>query len=258
MDSKIQYISSITKGFDVLRLFNEGETELGIREISTMLAMNKTTVYRIVKTLELNGMLIQNPINSKYSPGFSILEMAHKMFKNYDDKKLLSPFMKDLQNEFNEDVVLSVLNGTNAVCIDRLESNNGLVISAHVGRILPIVAGATGKVFLPYIPKDTLDIILKNSRDSNSKQVTSKTSLEKDIEKIVTSGYITSEEEIDTGVFAIAVPVFDDKGDAKYSLGICGSVERIKLKGIDTIANRLLEVKDEISKRLGHLSMVKR
>lgn len=259
MKSKVQYINSITRALDILRLFDSQNWELGIQEISNRLAMNKTTVFRVVKTLEINGFLIQNPINSKYYPGFAILEMAHDMFQNFSEKSLIYPFMQQLQSEFNEDIVLSVLNGTNAICIERLESNNGLRLSSHVGRILPLYAGATGKVFLPYLPPEILESVLSCEKETFTMYTKiDRPSLEKDIESIRKNGYIISISEMDLGVSAIAVPIFDGKGKAAYSLGVCGSTERLESKDRDQIIKRLLEISSIISKRLGYLHIVQR
>ncbi len=259
MDSRIQYINSITKACEVLSLFHSEEPELGIREISARLAMNKTTVYRIVKTLELNGFLIQNPDTMKYSPGFAILELAHTMYKSFDDKQIIYPIMEELRDEFNEDVVLSILNGSQAVCIDRLESTNGINLSSRVGAVLPLHMGATGKVFLPYLPKDTLETIL-TSLDGwpEPPAKVSRSSLEMDIAVITDKGYISSVSELDDGVYAVAVPIFTSPGKVKYSLGVCGTVERMEAKGPEKVAARLLAEGKVLSKRLESLKTVQK
>lgn len=259
MEPKIQYINSITKAFDVLKLFHTNETELGIREISARLAMNATTVYRIVRTLELNGMLVQNPENSKYSPSFAILEMAHAMFRNFDDKQVIRPFMKALQAEFNEDVVLSVLHNTSAVCIDRLESANGINLSSSIGRVLPLTRGATGKVFLPYLDRVSLDSLLDQAAEAaGGEKAQVRHSLEQDLAAIRRDGFISSRSELDDGVFAIAVPLFKGDGEIKYSLGVCGTTERMETKGPDKVAARLVEFGQVISRRLEELGTVQR
>jgi len=262
MDSNIQYINSITKAFDILRLFDDETYELGIREISAKLDMNKTTVYRIVKTLEINNMLVQNPINRKYYPGLSILQMAHKMFKNYGDKDLIYPYMLELQKEFNEDIVFSVLSGTNVVCIERLESDNGLILSSRIGRVLPITSGATSKAFLPFLPEETISSILDSfeTKDKldNLHSKRTRQSLEADIALIRKKGYAISYSEVDTGVCAIAVPIFDNYQRVAYSLGICGTTHRMESKGIESMANKLLEASKILSKGLESLKTVQR
>lgn len=259
MEAKVQYINSISKAFEVLKLFNSNETELGIREIGVRLGMNATTVYRIVKTLELNGMLFQNPDNSKYSPSFAILEMAHAMFGNFDDKKVIRPFMAALQKEFNEDIILSVLHGTSSVCIDRLESVNGINLSSSIGRVLPLTRGATGKVFLPYLASDTLEALLSTAAEGPDRPGSvDRQSLERDLAALRRDGFISSRAELDDGVYAIAVPIFRGDGEIKYSLGMCGTIERMEAKGPDLVAARLVEIGKVISRRLEQLETVRR
>lgn len=261
MDTKIQYINSITKAFDILRLFDEDTLELGIREISARLAMNKTTVYRIVKTLEINNMVVQNPNNRKYYPGISILHMAHNMFKNFGDKHLIYPYMLELQKEFNEDIVFSILSGTNVVCIERLESDNGLILSSRIGRVLPITSGATSKAFLPFLQDEVISSILDSFEPKEAVDglhSITRQSLEEDIKSIREKGYAISYSEVDIGVCAIAVPVFDNYHRVAYSLGICGSTNRMEAKGIELMTNRLLELSKTLSKELESLKTVQR
>ena len=99
MDEKqpsANHINSINRAFDILRLFRDS-WELGIQDISRLTGLNKTTVFRVVKSLEANRMLEQNLQTAKYHPGFAIVELAHSVYKNFDVKHIFLPYMRLLR-----------------------------------------------------------------------------------------------------------------------------------------------------------------
>ena len=83
-ESKL-FIQSIIRGIDVFQCFKADSTEMGIKEISGIVSLSESTVYRILNTLEYRGILIQNKKNKKYRLGLNLLKTVNKMnnFKNW-------------------------------------------------------------------------------------------------------------------------------------------------------------------------------
>lgn len=248
-------INSIHRAFVILRLFNQS-WELGIQEISHLTGLNKTTVFRVVKSLEANGVLEQNPSNSKYYPGLAILELAHGIYQNYDVKNIFLPYMKLLREEFNEDVVLSVLSGVYAVCIERLEGDNAINLHSRVGRALPLCGGSTARVFLPYLSQESLECVYQDERSAQAlARPATRADLEESLAFVKQNGYLISCGVTDEGVFSISVPVRMD--DTRiYSLGICGVEERMHSKGVDVLISRLLDYGKQLSEKLAYCEVI--
>jgi DNA-binding IclR family transcriptional regulator len=248
-------INSITRAWVILQLFDQS-WELGIQDISRLTGLNKTTVFRVVKSLEANGLLVQNASNNKYNPGIAILKLAHGMYKNYDVKNIFVPYMKKLHDEFNEDVILSVLSGTDVVCIDRLEGVNAINLHSRIGKSMPVCAGSTARVLLPYLDNKSLKAVYSDVKTMHSLTIpTTKKELEESINFIKSHGYLTSCGVVDTGVTSVSIPIFMNK-DHVYSLGICGIKERIHEKGIKNIIKRMLEFGKELEEKIVCCEMV--
>lgn len=252
MDEKQQKannINSINRAFEILRLFHDS-WELGIQDISRLTGLNKTTVFRVVKSLEANRMLEQNPHTNKYFPGFAIVELAHSVYQNFDAKWIFLPYMHLLQQEFNEDSVLSVLSGTHAVCIERMQGDNAINLHSRVGRALPVYGGSTARVFFPFLDEETRQKVYEDVGNAKGLRVTvSREDLDRSADFVRENGYLTSVGVLDEGVFSVSVPIRMN-GKVLYSLGICGVDERMHSKGIENIARRLLEYGKEISTKL--------
>lgn len=242
-------INSINRAFEILRLFH-GSWELGIQDISRLTGLNKTTVFRVVKSLEANRMLEQNPHTNKYHPGFAIVELAHSVYQNFDAKRIFLPYMLLLQQEFNEDSVLSVLSGMHAVCIERMQGDNSINLHSRVGRALPVYSGSTARVLLSFLDQATLEQVYAEAKKPTGLRVpVSREDLEASMDFVRKNGYLTSCGVTDAGVFSVSIPIPMGK-DKVYSLGICGVEDRMRSKGIETITKRLLEYGKEISEKL--------
>lgn len=252
MDEKQQRannINSINRAFEILHLFKDS-WELGIQDISQLTGLNKTTVFRVVKTLEANRMLEQSPRTAKYHPGFAIVELAHSVYKNFNVKYIFLPYMRRLREEFNEDVILSVLSDTHAVCIERMEGNNAINLHSRVGRALPIYGGSTARVFLPFVDQDVLQRVYQEAESQTGPLIpVSRETLDKNARFVREHGYLISCGVTDAGVLSVSVPVQMDSAHI-YSLAVCGVEERMYSKGIDVITARLLDYSRQVSDKL--------
>lgn len=253
--SKSNNINSINRAFMILRLFSES-WELGIQDISRLTGLNKTTVFRVVKSLEANRMLGQNHQTDKYYPDVGVLELAHNIYANYDVKYVFQPYMNRLLEEFNEDVILSTLSGTTAVCIERFRSNNVMALYSNVGRALPVYGGSTARVFLPYLDEDARSHVYQELQQARElARPVSVEDLEESMDFIQKNGYMMSCGVMDRNVFSVSVPVKVDDSHI-YSLGICGLKERMYSKGVDHIAERLLDYGKQISDKLVYCDVI--
>lgn len=252
MDEKQQKannINSINRAFEILRLFSDS-WELGIQDISRMSGLNKTTVFRVVKSLEANRMLEQNPRTNKYHPGFAIVELAHNVYTNFDVKKIFHPYMRLLREEFNEDVILSTLSDIHAVCIERMEGDNAINLHSRVGRALPVYGGSTARVFLPFLSQSKLQQVFQELPNASGLLILpSQKDLVESMNFVREHGFLTSCGVTDAGVFSVSVPIRMDSTHI-YSLGICGVEERMRRKGIEGITTRLLKYSKIILEKL--------
>jgi len=68
------YIKSIKRAIQVLNSFTIKEEELGITELSKILNLHKSTIHRILVTLNDEGLVVQNQVSQKYHLGIKLFE----------------------------------------------------------------------------------------------------------------------------------------------------------------------------------------
>jgi len=203
------FVPSLIKAFKVLETISESGVDVSISELSRRLGLSKGTVFAIASTLEHLGALVRDPITKRFSLGYTLLELGRRAFVREDVRGVARKPMEDLAEEIEETVFLGVLNGDHVTILDMVESKRELKITAPSGTRLPLLAGATGKVFLASMDTGrAMEVI--NSLGLIPYTPNSITDVERymeEIEEVRERGFATDDEEYIRGVRAVACPL---------------------------------------------------
>ncbi|MCA9927120.1 MAG: helix-turn-helix domain-containing protein, partial [Anaerolineales bacterium] len=74
--NKPTHIQSIQRAVAIMRSFTETEPELSVMEISRRLGLHKSTVSRMLATLQHERLIDQNPETGKYRLGLGVIGLA--------------------------------------------------------------------------------------------------------------------------------------------------------------------------------------
>ena len=220
VESSTPMVNSVLHATKILDYYASQRREyLSLTEISRAIGLHKTTVYRILRTLQSVGWIEQSSINGQYRLGSGILMIASAVSVHYTTRQLISEEMRNLCELHNETVVLSSLRGNTGICVDLVKSRHNLGISGENGYIVPLNKGATGKALLAAQSDDLVANLIK---DYSSEEE----GLWNQINEIRQKGYCISEGEVDDGVAAVAVPL--PMPECIYTLSYSGPVERMR------------------------------
>jgi IclR family acetate operon transcriptional repressor len=98
---------------------------------------------------------------------------------------------------------------------------------AEVGRHVPPHSTAVGKVLLAAMPRDRAVSVLRRTGlpRRTPATITSLEAFDRELDAVQDNGWATDEEEQETGVRCVAVPVGDD-GQVVAALSLSGPAER--------------------------------
>lgn len=247
--SERKIINSVIKSLNILECFSYEVKELKLTEIANLLEVPKSTASNLVYTLVGTGYMKQNPDNLKYSLGPKVFTLG-KIFEHHTNIAELSlPFMKILKDKFNETVHLSIPYGLSGLCIEKVESSNGIRMNSQVGKSLPLHCTASGKLFLSGMPKKELDEALESIElfKRTEYTITSIDRLHQEVQNIKRNGFSVANEEGELGLISIAAPVYDKNNSIAASLSIAGPTARIAEDLRDKIIKELIETSKLIS-----------
>ena len=167
---------------------------------------------------------------------------------------LVHPSLKKLSEQTGETVHLVRREGTEAVYIDKVESNvSSIRMVSRVGRRIPLYCSGVGKALLAELPDPEIREIW-NSSEIVSLTPYTVTKFQDLMERIGTVrkvGYAMDDEENEEGVRCIAVSIPDYHKEPVYALSISAPVSRMTDARIAELAVDVLAFKKELEKTLG-------
>ena len=147
-------LKSLEKSLDVLDLFVECNTGMTLKEIAEHTHLNTSTAFRIVNTLERRQYLTRNDTSKQYRLGPRALALGYSSHWTENVITLAKPYLRRLQQLFNETVSIYIAEGDCRICLDHVESTHSLRRVIPIGESLPLYKGAAGRVLLAWTSDD--------------------------------------------------------------------------------------------------------
>lgn len=252
-----QLLSSVKKALEVLDFFTAEKHELSLAEISKRMGMHKSSVYRILKTLEAANFLQWDSDSGRYSLSLKILELANRVLAHYDLRTTAGPFMEELAAKTGEIIHLSILDGREIVYLEKKGAGQVLTVATKVGGRYPAYASAMGKVLLAFLPEKQLQVVLEGTElvALTPCTITDPAQLLRELEKIRKQGYALDNEEAFPGIRCIAAPIRERGGNVIAAISATVPAQRLESERIPKLIELIKETASLISGRVIDSSM---
>jgi DNA-binding IclR family transcriptional regulator len=241
--SDTQGVRSIQRALDILSLLSEEQPLIAVRDIVNATGLAKTTVIRIVQTLEQSGLLWATP--SGYMAGPGLWRWAHLARRSWELPPETQRLMKELAAGERETVNVYVARDIVRVCIAQQESPQPLRHVVQVGDELPLWAGASAKVLLRAASPALLERIARSSPFGDDHVGR----MQEWIEQATRAGYAVSHGERETGLSAVAVPLMGRSGTVVAALTLSGPTVRFTDERVASFAAALLGAAKQMNER---------
>src|SRR5260370_34059473 len=189
----------------------------GIRnvEISRKLKIPKSSASYILRKVETQGYLTRDAESGKYRVGLKILSLSRGALGGRDVRGVALPIMRHLTHQTGLTCHLAVLDGPEAVSIEKVEPEGFIRMDTWVGRRMRVHATSVGKALVAYIPQEQLEQTLRKigMEKRTPKTISPLPRLLKELEKVRTQGYAVDDEENNLGARCLGAPIFDERGD---------------------------------------------
>lgn len=244
---------SVEKVLDILLAFDDDNTELSAQDLSDRLGLPLSSVYKYLEVLLKKGFLAKAPDSKKYILGLSVFSMLNVCIVGKSLMDIALPKMEQLRDLTDETVFLTVLNGWEGMCIEKVESKRLIKIGMTRGGRKPLYAGADGKVVLAYQDAAFIESFLEEvplERHTES-TVTDKETLKAQLDEIREQGVSYTDSELDDGAVALATPIFDHKKKLAGSLAVAGPKGRMSDEQVAEWSEVMKQISLDISRGLG-------
>jgi len=244
-------VRAVDRALDVLMCFNRQSPELSMTQIAEQIGIHKSTVHRLLATLENKRFVQRDPDTGLYRLGIRLLQMAYLTLEQNDLRRLAAPFMQRLGGQYQENIHLALLDDTDVVFMAIIESPQRVKLAAAIGQRLPAYATASGKAILAFLPEKMVQRIV----DRGMPQVTPYTHVSpnaffQDLHSIREQGFAISEQEYEEEINAVAAPIFDLEEQPIASVAVAGPAYRLNRERMVEIGPTVVAAAQDITKEI--------
>ena len=157
---------TLVKGFAILEALCTSDMPLGVTTISEQLGIGKSNVHRLLTTLINTGYVQQHPSTREYFATSKLWEQGAAVADRNSVKRIAKPLLLNLLDDLQFGAVfLVILNGTEILYLERLESADSPSGFSRPALRVPAVFPASGKVLLANQPdwEELLDLSMRLS-----------------------------------------------------------------------------------------------
>jgi IclR family KDG regulon transcriptional repressor len=220
---------SLQKALRILLHLGQDGPEMGITQLAAALSLNKTTVYRLLNTMEKFELIEKNPESERYRLGLKLHELGCRAMESRTLRGEAHRFLMELSRRSNESVSLAVPGAGGVVCLDRVDSSDSIITArTPIGGRFPAHCTAAGKAVLAYLPEAEAYAILSRNglRRFTSATLIRLADVKGNFEFIRQHGYALDHEELEKGLSGVAAPVFSRGSHLVAAVGIAGPTGR--------------------------------
>jgi len=241
-------VQVVRKSARILDCFSARTPRLRAADIVQATGLPTSTVARILRTLVGENLLQRQ--GQEYSIGLRVTAWSAAAKAGSDLISAASPHVTALRDRCRESCGIYVRQGANRVSVLGAESTHSIVYRGYVGQILPLQAGAAGKIFMAY-DEDAVRAALEDGLVAyTEKAVTDPEVLDKRLEQIREQGWAFTEEEREPGLNSVAAPVFGPGGAVVAALAVGAPSFRLTHAAAEGLAADVCATAEAISRAL--------
>lgn len=251
-------VHSVQKAFIILETIAENNG-MGVSELSRQLGWHKSTVFGILSTLGQIGYIVKNPDTSKYSLSLKLFGLSSMAIQNLDLYQIVHPYLKQLTEKSGETTHFVLPDKYEVIYVDKVESSGSVRICSQIGKRMPYYCTGVGKAILAFQPDEEIKKILSYSRliSYTRNTITDYNALLDECKLIRENGYALDREEIEEGLFCVAVPILSQDGHAIASISMAGPTIRMTQDRLPILIEDLKRCSLEISRNMGYTKIFK-
>ncbi len=203
-------VQSVERAFTVLRCLSGGPA--GVTDIADRVGLPKSTVSRLLSTLDELGMVEQISAGGNYRLGSGIVDIAAAVLPGRSLIAAARPHLHDLVTATGEAAGLSIADGFDVLYLDQVDSDNQILVRDWTGERLRAHTVSAGQVLLAFGAIDRDRYLAMPLERPASGTLTDAAAIRTRLTDIAAKGYAWAFEELIDGLNSVAAPIRDAGG----------------------------------------------
>lgn len=254
-DSQERYIvPGLERGLRLLGEFSRTDRTLSAAELARRLQIPRSTVFRLLATLEMMGFVERTDGGREFKLGMAVLRLGFEYLASLELTELGRPLLERLRDDIQLPCNLVVRDGRSIVYVAKSVAPTPFASTVNVGTRLPAHATVLGRVLLEDLTMPELRQLYPEPRlevfsDSTPRTVEELFDMvQRDRER----GYVLQEGFFEASISSIAAPVRDRSGKVAAAMGVTIPAAKIDPTKLDTLVEKVRGTALELSRLLDY------
>jgi DNA-binding IclR family transcriptional regulator len=220
-------VKAVQRALRIVRLFDSQHPEWTPSELGRQSGLRRTTAFRLMKTLESEGMIALSENTGKYSLGPTVFQFAYAWISQTALARIAVAHLQRVTSVTGETSNLMVWNGDGPLCVAHSPSPRPFKLMMSVGDKFNDMANADSKVLVALGPEDRrTECLGRPIQPLTPFTITDQERLRAELRRVMNEGLAYDIQEQQLGVCAISAPVWDFTGEVRASMSVVVSEAR--------------------------------
>ncbi|NKX53558.1 IclR family transcriptional regulator domain-containing protein [Arthrobacter mobilis] len=215
-----QFVQSLARGLAVIRAFDAENVSMTLSDVSRRTGLTRATARRFLHTLvELGYVRTDGRV---FELTALVLQLGYSYLSGQTLPQLVQPLLEELSAQLHESTSASILDGADIVYIARIHTRRIMTVGITVGTRFPAYATSMGRVLLAGLPEPELERYLAAAdlRPLTPRTIGTPDVLRAELARIRRQGYAVVDQELETGLRSVAVPIHAPDGSVAAALNV--------------------------------------
>lgn len=233
-------MSGLAKGLAVIETFGSETPRQSISEVAAACGLDRATARRCLLTLAHHGYAEWDGKFFTLTP--RVLRLGTACLAAMPMPQIVQPALDALSNRIGESSSVSILDGGEIVYVARAAQRKVMSISLMPGSRLPGYCTSMGRVMLAALPEAEARLrLVANPRPARTPlTLTDTAQIMAEIARARVQGFASIDQEVETGLRSVAVPLCNPRGQVIAALNVGFAV------GAETMAEGVARLLPEL------------
>ncbi len=249
-------VKVLEKAMKILDVYSMQENAFTLDDLTKRTGFDKSTVYRILRTMEKNGYIRYDQEDGLYRLGQRFMELGGVVYSATSVRKSVAPYLDALARSLKATVLVGIIIDDQFSYIDKRESESILRIPSHLGAKMLPTESFLGLTLLAFMDPSERKRLLRQHplKKHTERTLTRLREVEGRLDEALQKGYFLERGEFFDGVVQIGVPIRGVTGNTVAALGACLQEFRVSDKNLAKTLQALMGTGKLISRELGYHS----
>jgi DNA-binding IclR family transcriptional regulator len=252
--SAMSPVTSIDRALTILEVLSQSGKGLTNSEVSRKLKLPKSTTSYILRTFRQRGYLYKEDKSGKYRLSAKLFSVSSQALRSLELHDVVHPVLQELVEKTGVAGHLAILDGNEAVYIEKVERPGFIKMNTWVGQRLDVHCTAVGKALIAHMPRVTVERIIreKGLPKHTPKTIISPNQLFSELERVRVAGYAVDDCENSVGVICVAAPILDMDENVKGTVSLTGTESQVRPDKLESYGKLIKQAAKGISRQLGY------